>query len=142
MKSQPTRETINREVRISAGDRILEGEISVPKTATGIVLFAHGSGSSRHSPRNQFVANVIREAGVGTLLFDLLTKEEEAVDLVTRHLRFDIDLLARRLIEATKLADQAGRCSRIARRLFRLEHWRPPPLWLNTIAQASSSQTK
>jgi len=106
MKPQPTTETINREVRISAGDRILEGEVSVPVSATGIVLFAHGSGSSRHSPRNQFVARVIREAGVGTLLFDLLTKEEETVDLVTRHLRFDIDLLARRLIEATNWLTQ------------------------------------
>jgi predicted alpha/beta-hydrolase family hydrolase len=100
MKPQPTKEAINREVRISVGDRILEGEISVPKTAPGIVLFAHGSGSSRHSPSNQFVAKLISEAGVGTLLFDLLTREEEAVDLVTRHLRFDIDLLPRRLIEA------------------------------------------
>ena len=75
--------------------------LSVPVGATGVVLFAHGSGSSRHSPRNQFVARTIREAGVGTLLFDLLTQEEEAVDINTRHLRFDIGLLAERLVDAT-----------------------------------------
>jgi putative phosphoribosyl transferase len=73
----------------------------VPVGAQGVVLFAHGSGSSRHSPRNQYVAQVIRENNVGTLLFDLLTREEEAVDLRTRHLRFDINLLARRLVDAT-----------------------------------------
>src|SRR3989442_12999321 len=91
----------SREVLIESGPAMLEGELSVPENASGLVLFAHGSGSSRHSPRNQYVARVIREAGVGTLLFDLLTREEEAVDLATRHLRFDIGLLARRLMEAT-----------------------------------------
>jgi dienelactone hydrolase len=80
---------------------MLEGELSVPVGARGVVLFAHGSGSSRHSPRNQFVARTIREAGVGTLLFDLLTQAEEAVDVSTRHLRFDIGLLAERLVDAT-----------------------------------------
>jgi dienelactone hydrolase len=80
---------------------MLEGELSIPVGATGVVLFAHGSGSSRHSPRNQFVARTIRESGVGTLLFDLLTREEEAVDMSTRHLRFDIGLLAERLVDAT-----------------------------------------
>jgi dienelactone hydrolase len=74
----------------------------VPPVATGVVLFAHGSGSSRHSPRNQYVAQVIRETGIGTLLFDLLTAQEEAVDLHTGHLRFDIGLLARRLVDATR----------------------------------------
>lgn len=90
-----------RDVQIPSGAVTLDGELNVPLGATGIVLFAHGSGSSRHSPRNQFVARVIREAGVGTLLFDLLTREEEAVDMRTRHLRFDIGLLAGRLIDAT-----------------------------------------
>jgi putative phosphoribosyl transferase len=79
----------------------LSGDLSIPAGAEGVVLFAHGSGSSRHSPRNQFVARTIREAGVGTLLFDLLTKDEEAIDLHTAHLRFDIGLLATRLIDAT-----------------------------------------
>lgn len=87
--------------QIPSGQLLLEGELSVPVGATGIVLFAHGSGSSRHSPRNQFVALTIREAGVGTLLFDLLTPEEETVDISTRHLRFDIGLLAKRLVDAT-----------------------------------------
>ncbi|PYS61360.1 MAG: hydrolase [Acidobacteria bacterium] len=75
--------------------------MNISAGARGVVLFAHGSGSSRHSPRNQFVARTIREAGVGTMLFDLLTAEEEAVDIHTRHLRFDIGLLADRLIDAT-----------------------------------------
>ena len=79
----------------------LEGELKLPKGATGVVLFAHGSGSSRHSLRNQYVARVIREAGVGTLLFDLLTKQEEAIDAYTGELRFDIEFLAKRLVDAT-----------------------------------------
>src|SRR4051794_15467716 len=89
------------EVQITSGEALLEGELNVPVGARGIVLFAHGSGSSRHSPRNQFVARTIREANVGTLLFDLLTREEESVDIYTRHLRFDIGMLARRLVDAT-----------------------------------------
>lgn len=93
---------ISREVWISVGPLTLPGELSVPGRAEGLVLFAHGSGSSRHSPRNQYVAQVIREAGVGTLLLDLLTREEERIDLQTRHMRFDIGLLARRLVGATK----------------------------------------
>ena len=90
-----------REVLISAGSVLLDGELTVPEGASGIVLFAHGSGSSRCSTRNQYVARVIQRAGVGTLLFDLLTREEEAVDMQTRHLRFDISLLAQRLVDAT-----------------------------------------
>src|SRR5215216_3879004 len=101
MKQYKQIETRGREVRIPAGSANLGGELSIPPDAAGMVLFAHGSGSSRHSPRNQYVARVIREAGVGTLLFDLLTREEETVDIRTRHLRFDIQLLARRLMEAT-----------------------------------------
>jgi len=91
----------SRPEQIPSGEVLLEGELVVPSGARGVVLFAHGSGSSRHSPRNQFVARTIREAGVGTLLFDLLTPEEEAVDISTRHLRFDIGLLAERLVDAT-----------------------------------------
>src|SRR2546430_1400352 len=90
-----------KDVHIRSGDVQLEGDLSIPDGAQGVVLFAHGSGSSRHSPRNQFVARTIREAGVGTLLFDLLTREEEEVDSRTRHLRFDIGLLAERLVDAT-----------------------------------------
>jgi len=89
-------ETENRYVQIlSAGVR-LEGILSSPADAKGLVLFVHGSGSSRSSPRNQYVAQTLQEAGLATLLFDLLTPEEEQVDLRTQHLRFDVHLLARR----------------------------------------------
>lgn len=79
----------------------LHGNLNVPAGARGIVLFAHGSGSSRHSPRNRYVASVLREGGLATLLMDLLTAEEEAINLRTRQLRFDINLLAQRLVVAT-----------------------------------------
>lgn len=90
-----------QEVRIRSGEVTLTGDLNIPRDAAGVVLFAHGSGSSRHSRRNQFVAQTIRNAGLGTLLFDLLTQDEEAVDTHTRHLRFDIGLLAERLVNAT-----------------------------------------
>ena len=90
-----------RLVQISAGQKTLEGNLIIPKSSRGIVLFAHGSGSGRHSPRNKYVAEVLQGAGTATLLIDLLTEEEEEIDLQTRHLRFDIDLLAQRSIEAT-----------------------------------------
>ncbi|MBK9153093.1 MAG: dienelactone hydrolase family protein [Chloracidobacterium sp.] len=90
------------EVSIPVNGERLSGELIVPAGAKGIAVFAHGSGSSRHSPRNKFVAEVIRGHGVGTLLFDLLTREEEAIDLQTRHLRFDIGLLAKRLVSAAR----------------------------------------
>jgi putative phosphoribosyl transferase len=90
-----------RTVEIPAEGVELEGTLSLPDGAAGVVLFAHGSGSSRHSPRNRYVAGVLREAGLATLLIDLLTAEEEEVDLRTRHLRFDIELLAQRLAGAT-----------------------------------------
>ncbi|MEO6787594.1 MAG: dienelactone hydrolase family protein [Chthoniobacteraceae bacterium] len=90
------------EVRIPCGDVTLDGELAIPPGAGGVVVFAHGSGSSRHSPRNQFVARVIRESCNGTLLFDLLTAEEEVEDDFTRLLRFDIELLAERLVEVTQ----------------------------------------
>ena len=92
------KETV-REVEIPTDDGVvLDGELRLPKNTTGLVVFAHGSGSSRFSPRNQAVAEKIREFGTGTLLFDLLTKDEEAIDVYTRHLRFDIALLAKRLV--------------------------------------------
>lgn len=93
----------NETVHISIeSDKILEGELSIPEGAKGIVLFAHGSGSSRFSPRNQFVAKALREKKLGTFLIDLLTAEEEEFDELTRALRFDIDLLANRLLEVTR----------------------------------------
>lgn len=90
-----------RRVWIPAGAAALEGSLNIPEGASGIVLFAHGSGSSRHSPRNQFVARVLREGTLGTLLFDLLTQDEETDDTLTGHLRFNIGLLAERLVNAT-----------------------------------------
>ena len=91
-----------REVRVSAGLATLEGSLGIPDDAGGVVLFAHGSGSGRHSPRNRYVAGVLREANLATLLIDLLTPDEEEVDLRTTHLRFDIGLLAQRLVGATE----------------------------------------
>lgn len=89
-----------RSFAAAIGPRELPGDVVVPGTARGLVLFAHGSGSSRLSPRNRLVADRLNEAGFATLLFDLLTSEEESVDLRTAQLRFDIDLLGQRLIEA------------------------------------------
>ena len=95
--------TIKKEhlVRVLAGHIVLEGNLTMPDHAQGIVLFAHGSGSSRHSPRNRYVAQVLSDAGLATLLIDLLTADEEAAERWTRHLRFDIGLLAGRLVGAT-----------------------------------------
>jgi dienelactone hydrolase len=87
-------------VTVTVGTLALEGNLAVPSDARGVVIFAHGSGSSRHSPRNRYVASVLQEGGLATLLFDLLTAEEEEIDLRTRHLRFDIALLADRLTGA------------------------------------------
>lgn len=80
----------------------LQGELIWPVGVSGLVIFAHGSGSSRHSPRNQQVAATLRKAGLGTLLFDLLTVEEERAEARTGHLRFNIDFLAKRLEGATR----------------------------------------
>ncbi len=88
-------------VRVPVNEVVLEGNLDLSPEAFGIVLFAHGSGSSRFSPRNRYVADVLRGAGLSTLLIDLLTPEEEAVDMVTGHIRFDINLLAGRLVGAT-----------------------------------------
>jgi dienelactone hydrolase len=90
-----------RPIKIAMGPVTLEGDLAIPEGAGGIVLFAHGSGSSRQSPRNRFVAETLVDGGLATLLFDLLTEEEEYQERVTRHLRFDIGLLARRLVGAT-----------------------------------------
>jgi dienelactone hydrolase len=88
-------------VRLVSREGTLEGNLVVPDEATGIVLFAHGSGSSRLSPRNRYVARVLQEAGLATLLLDLLMPMEEAIDERTAQLRFDIPFLARRLVSAT-----------------------------------------
>jgi pimeloyl-ACP methyl ester carboxylesterase len=86
-----------RSVRVRAGAVDLQGDLRIPPGARGIVVFAHGSGSGRHSPRNRFVADLLVKAGLATLLIDLLTQEEEMIDLQTAELRFDIHLLAERL---------------------------------------------
>jgi len=101
-------------VRIAAGRASLDGDLTLPPGARGVVLFAHGSGSSRHSSRNRYVAQELRRSALGTLLMDLLTSEEEAVDARTGHLRFDIDLLAERLGAATDWLRDDPRTSRLA----------------------------
>src|SRR2546430_4225077 len=94
------------EVQIQAAHAVLSGNLTIPDGAIALVLFAHGSGSSRHSPRNQFVARTLNDARLGTLLFDLLTRDEEALDMRTGEHRFNIGLLAQRLGHATKWAKQ------------------------------------
>jgi len=89
-------------VRISLGNTTLEGDLTLPEDAGGIVLFAHGSGSSRLSPRNKYVAKELNSVGLATLLMDLLTQKDEEIDALTGQLRFDITLLANRLIDATE----------------------------------------
>ena len=92
---------LEQEVRLAVGGVTLVGDLARPARARAAILFAHGSGSSRHSPRNRLVARALRDSGLATLLIDLLTPREEAADAVTGHLRFDIALLARRLEAAT-----------------------------------------
>jgi len=93
--------SIEQAVTISAHGVNLDGDLSIPPNAVGLVVFAHGSGSSRRSPRNRQVAEVLHQRRLATLLFDLLTPDEVAVDEVTRHLRFDIGFLATRLVDVT-----------------------------------------
>ena len=101
MKESSSNGKNNNEVRIPINSIVLEGNLVIPEGAQGIVIFAHGSGSSRHSSRNKYVAWKLQKEGFGTLLFDLLTVEEERIDMATAHLRFDIDLLANRLVDVT-----------------------------------------
>jgi putative phosphoribosyl transferase len=98
-----------REIAIAVEEVALEGTLVVPNDAKGVVLFAHGSGSSRHSPRNRYVAQILQSQRIGTLLFDLLTHQEESVDQHTGKLRFDIPFLAKRLVGATRwIANDSG----------------------------------
>src|SRR5258708_15934208 len=90
-----------RAVRVPGSEKTLDGDLTLPASPIGVVLFAHGSGSSRHSPRNRYVARVLNEAKLATLLIDLLTLHEEVIDARMAQLRFDIDLLAERLVDAT-----------------------------------------
>ncbi|MBI2446948.1 MAG: dienelactone hydrolase family protein [Candidatus Omnitrophica bacterium] len=97
MKEKKTEQSVH----IVMGNVTLDGDLTIPDGPKGIVLFAHGSGSSRKSPRNRYVASVLNKSKFATLLFDLLTPEEETIDIQTRHLRFDIELLSTRLVGAT-----------------------------------------
>ena len=100
--NNPLAQTLEEQVvQVPAGSVTLEGNLTLPEESRAIVLFAHGSGSSRHGPRNRYVARVLNEAKLATLLIDLLTLHEEVVDARTAQLRFDIDLLAERLVDAT-----------------------------------------
>ena len=100
--------TSERAINIPLGNITLSGDLSMPATARGLVLFAHGSGSSRRSPRNRYVAGVLEKGGIATLLFDLLTEAEERIDQYTAELRFDIGLLASRLVAATDWVTESG----------------------------------
>lgn len=106
MRFTREKEPLERKVEVPIGRVVLHGDLVLPRNATGLVVFAHGSGSSRHSPRNRFVARVIQDAGVGTLLFDLLTREEELAEMETGYLRFDIPFLAERLNEVAAWAER------------------------------------
>lgn len=98
MVRQPRVQHRRSAVRVPIGDRALHGDLLVPPRPIGVVVFAHGSGSSRHSPRNQYVAQDLEERGFATLLIDLLSPDEEAIDVHTAEYRFDIGLLTERLV--------------------------------------------
>jgi putative phosphoribosyl transferase len=100
--NHPADQTVEEQlVRVPAGEVMLDGNLTLPEVSHAIVLFAHGSDSSRHSPRNRYVARLLNEANLSTLLIDLLTLDEEVIDARTAQLRFDIGLLAERLVAAT-----------------------------------------
>jgi dienelactone hydrolase len=107
-----------RAVRIVLPGAVLSGDLALPVGTTGLVIFAHGSGSSRHSPRNRFVAQRINAQGLGTLLVDLLTAEEEETDEVTHELRFDIGLLARRVAQVVAWAGRQEQTAHLLIGLF------------------------
>jgi putative phosphoribosyl transferase len=116
---KPVKQSVGeRPIQIPAGAVTLHGDLARPDGCQGIVLFAHGSGSSRHSPRNRYVAGVLREAGLATLLMDLLTVDEESVDARTGHLRFDITLLAERLVAAADWLASGSTTSHLATGYF------------------------
>jgi putative phosphoribosyl transferase len=105
-------------VRIPLNSDSIEGNLVVPMGTKGVVLFAHGSGSSRFSPRNQYVAGVLNKAGIATLLIDLLTQEEEEIDVRTGQFRFDIDLLTERLVSAAEWLKKNPRTKKLSLGLF------------------------
>ena len=107
-----------RSLSVPAAGATVDADLALPDKPRGLVLFAHGSGSSRHSPRNRQVAAALRQAGLGTVLADLLTPQEEEVDLRTRHLRFDVDLLADRLVDITEWLQSHAHTAGLAVGLF------------------------
>src|SRR5881227_3221930 len=107
-----------RPVRVELTDAVLIGDLSLPVDARGLVVFAHGSGSSRHSSRNRAVAEVLQRSGLGTLLLDLLTEREELTDVITAEFRFDIPLLAARVVSALDWAHAAPQTSSLSPGLF------------------------
>ncbi len=113
-----TRSVTERQVQVITDAVVLQGDLSIPDGAQGIVLFAHGSGSSRKSPRNRAVAQLLHAGKFATLLLDLLTAQEEAIDVRTRHYRFDIALLARRLVGASDWIRQNSLVDRLNIGLF------------------------
>ena len=131
-----------RGITIPIGAIALEGSLVVPEPALGVVLFAHGSGSGRHSPRNRYVAGVLQEGGIATLLIDLLTEAEEQVDLTTRHLRFDIPLLAERLDRGDRLAGSREPSTvGVAGRIVRGQHgWRRGTAGIGCPARSGCGQ--
>lgn len=98
-----------QDIAVPIDDLALQGSLAIPRRAAGLVMFAHGSGSSRHSPRNRHVAALLNERGLATLLFDLLTADEERIDAIDATLRFDVDMLAERLVAATDGIVASGR---------------------------------
>jgi dienelactone hydrolase len=109
---------MKKSVVIALPEASLHGDLTLPAQVEGLVIFAHGSGSSRHSPRNRFVAEQLNTAGLGTLLMDLLTQDEERVDDVTRELRFDIGLLARRVAQVVRWAKHQPELAEVKIGLF------------------------
>jgi putative phosphoribosyl transferase len=107
-----------RVVQIPVDGDVIEGNLNVPSDAKGIVLFAHGSGSSRFSPRNQYVAGVLNNAEIATLLIDLLTSKEDEIDVYTRQYRFDIELLTQRLLSAAEWLKKNPVTQRLSLGLF------------------------
>jgi putative phosphoribosyl transferase len=105
-------------VKIQVDGGFIEGNLCVPTGAKGVVLFAHGSGSSRFSPRNKYVAEVLNDAEIATLLIDLLTKDEEQIDMRTRQFRFDINLLTERLLSAAEWLKKNSKTQKLKLGIF------------------------
>ena len=116
--SVQTQSVVPLPVRIDADGDMLNGDLSLPANAAGLIVFAHGSGSSRHSSRNRMVADALQRARLATLILDLLTENEERVDMITAEFRFDIPLLARRVVSAVDWARAAQPTSALPIGLF------------------------